>query len=296
MADDGEREAAATEGPAPLDLTLPGGRLRAHRSGDPAAPTVIAIPGLSSNSRAFDALGRRLAGGGRCMVALDLRGRGRSEDTGAGTYGWPSHARDVLAAAAALGAGRVDLVGHSMGAFVALQAAAAAPARIRRIVLVDAAGPPEEESLDTIRRAVDRLGTVMPSADDYVDRVRALDVVVPWDESWERSFRYELEPVADGVRARTSKSAVMEDYDWGAEHDARSLWPQLHCPVLVVRAGLPIVPDGGFILRASDRDALLASVPGAEAVEVEANHYGVLTHRTTEDAISAFLGGPEPVL
>jgi pimeloyl-ACP methyl ester carboxylesterase len=275
--------------PTPLELTLPSGRLRAHRTGDPGGPAVVCIPGLSSNSRAFDSLARRLARDGRTVVALDLRGRGLSEDTGAGTYGWPNHAQDALAAADALGAGRADLVGHSMGAFVAMQAAALAPARVRRIVLVDAAGPPEEESLPAIRRAVDRLGAVLPSADAYVDRVRALGSVVPWDDSWERSFRYELEPTEGGVRARTSAAAVMEDYRWGAEHDARALWRELRCPVLVVRAGLPIVPGAGFILSASDRDALLAAVPGAEAVEIEANHYGVLTHEATAEAIRAFL-------
>jgi pimeloyl-ACP methyl ester carboxylesterase len=279
--------------PAPLELTLPSGRLRAHRTGDPGGPAVVCIPGISSNSRAFDALARRLADDGRTVVALDLRGRGASEDTGAGTYGWPSHAHDALGAADALGAGRVDLVGHSMGAFVAMQAAALAPARVRRIVLVDAAGPPEEESLPAIRRAVERLGAVLPSADAYVERVRALGSVVPWGESWERSFRYELEPTAGGVRARTSAAAVMEDYRWGAEHDARELWPELRCPVLVVRAALPIVPGAGFILRASDRDALLAAVPGAEAVEVDANHYGVLTHEATAEAIGAFLRRPQ---
>ena len=289
MADRAEPAAGASAEPTPLDLTLPSGRLRAHVSGSPGGPTVIGIPGITSNSRAFDALARRLATDGRCVAALDLRGRGCSEDTGTGTYGWPSHAQDVLAAAAALGAGEVDLIGHSMGAFVAMQAAAMAPARIRRIVLVDAAGIPEEASLPAVRRAAERLGATLPSADAYVERVRALGSVVPWDDSWERSFRYELSAVADGVRARTSPSAVMEDYRWGAEHDPRSLWPELRCPVLVVRAGLPILPDAGFILSAADRDALLASVPGAQGVEIEANHYGVLTHQATADAIRAFL-------
>ena len=37
------------------------------------------------------------------LVAVDLRGRGRSEVTGAGTYGWRSHARDVLGVANAVG-------------------------------------------------------------------------------------------------------------------------------------------------------------------------------------------------
>jgi len=188
-----------------------------------------------------------------------------------------------------MGSDRADLIGHSMGAFVAMQAAATAPARVRRIVLIDAAGVPEEESLPAIRRAVERLGATLPSADAYVERVRALGSVVPWDDAWERSFRYELEAAPDGVRARTSQAAVLEDARWGAEHDPRSLWPDLRCPVLVVRAGLPILPGAGFILSAADRDALLRTVPGARGVEIEANHYGVLTHPETAEAIRTFL-------
>src|SRR5947208_2934719 len=74
MADRAEPAAGASAEPAPLDLTLPSGRLRAHVSGSPGGPTVIGIPGITSNSRAFDALARRLATDGRCVAALDLRG------------------------------------------------------------------------------------------------------------------------------------------------------------------------------------------------------------------------------
>lgn len=53
------------------------------------------MPGLSANLCGFDRLAERLAGDTLHLVAIDLRGRGRSEVTGAGTYGWCNQARDV---------------------------------------------------------------------------------------------------------------------------------------------------------------------------------------------------------
>src|SRR5207245_967731 len=84
MADDGNRDRRGAGGPRPLDLTLPSGRLRAHISGARGGPTVIGIPGISSNSRAFDTLARRLAADGRCVGAARPRAGLRRRLRGAG--------------------------------------------------------------------------------------------------------------------------------------------------------------------------------------------------------------------
>ena len=47
----------------------------------------MCVPGLLANLCGFDRLAGRLAGDALQLVAIDLRGRGRSEVTGAGTYG-----------------------------------------------------------------------------------------------------------------------------------------------------------------------------------------------------------------
>jgi len=98
-----------------FDLELLRGRLRARRFGDSSGVTALCVPGLSSNSRVFERLGERFEREGRSLVAFDLRGRGRSEVTEPGTYGWENHARDVLEAAEAMGIEQFDFVGHSMG-------------------------------------------------------------------------------------------------------------------------------------------------------------------------------------
>jgi len=223
------------------------------------------------------------------VVALDLRGRGFSPATAPGTHGWRHHAEDVLEAARLMGFETFDLLGHSMGGFVAMQAAALDPARIRRLVLIDAAGVPEAAAIPPIRAAVERLGAVFPSADAYCEAIRRIGAAVPW-ELWGPQYLYDLEEVPGGVRSRTSKDAVLEDAVHGAKHDASVFWQALRMPTLLVRAARPLLPDAGFIVGASLRDAFLAAVPSAQAAEIDANHYGVMAHPDALRAIDRFLG------
>src|SRR5947209_15894469 len=105
-----------------FDLALGSGRLHGQRFGAPSAPLALCVPGLSANMVSFDFLGERLGSDALQVVALDLRGRGKSDVTPPGSYGWASHARDLFAIADALGAARFSIIGHSMGAMVALTA------------------------------------------------------------------------------------------------------------------------------------------------------------------------------
>ena len=269
-------------------LALPSGQLRARRHGAPGLPLVLGVPGLSANALTFDALGPALASAGHNLTALDLRGRGRSPAGPEGTHGWENHARDVLAAATALGAERFDLVGHSMGAFVGLVIANLAPERVRRLVLIDAVGVPDPRAMPPIFAAVGRLGAVYPSADAFLQKVAEAGVV-PWSPFWEAHYREDLVEVPGGVQQRASASAVREDLRYGTwQLGVRNLWLGIKARALLVRAGEPI-GDGGFIVTACDRDAFVQTVPGARAVEIPANHYGVMNHPLTARAVAEFL-------
>lgn len=270
-----------------IELDLPSGRVRAHRFGPDGGKLTLCVHGLSANSRSYDFLGPELAAQGRSVVAIDLRGRGWSAITGLGTYGWRHHARDVLDAATALGAERFDYVGHSMGAFIGLELARQAAGRVERTVLIDALGLPEPASLIPILAAVQRLGSLHPDADAYVRAVRGLGTVAPWGPVWEAHYRYDLIPVEGGVRPRTDRAAVFEDMTYGATQVPRALWPALTMPTLLVRAGIPL--GAGFIVSAGDRDDFLRRVPDSQAVDVDANHYGIMTHPATAAAIRSFL-------
>lgn len=283
-----------TARPATAEIDAPGGRLHAQLSGPPHGRLVLCLPGLTANLRGFDVMGERLAGAGFRIAALDLRGRGLSDVTPPGTYGWPAHARDVAAVAAAFGRARFSVVGWSMGAFVAMQLAALAPGRLEGVVLIDACSPPSADVLTLIRLAVDRLGAVYPSTDEYLARMRALPTIERWSEFWERYFRYELVSVPSGVRARTSREAVLEDLAYGDAHDPRDLWPALTMPVLLLRAARPLVPGGPFLVSASDVEELKQRVRGVQVVEIDANQYSIAAAPEVACAALRFFEGPPP--
>jgi pimeloyl-ACP methyl ester carboxylesterase len=277
--------------PVELDLQLPSGRVHAQRFGSPSAPLAVCVPGLSANMKSFDFLGERLGGASLQIIALDLRGRGRSDVTPPGSYGWESHARDVLAVADALGVDQCSVIGHSMGAMVALAAARLDGSRLDRLVLIDACGVPDESTGPLISASVSRLGTVYPSVDVYLDTVKQIGTVSPWSDYFERYLRYELTPVegGGGVRARSSREAVLEDAaEFSRERDVYALWDFVRQPVLLLRASRELLPGYGFIISETDGDRFARSVPSARVVAVDANHYGIITSEATAAAISTF--------
>ena len=274
--------------PAAFDLKLASGSLRAHRFGAETGRLALCIHGLSANSRSFDAIAESLASPRSSVVSLDLRGRGWSDITPPGSYGWANHAKDVIAAADALGAPTFDYIGHSMGAFIGLELARRAPERLRKLVLIDAIGVPEAAALITIAASVQRLGTRYADADAYVAAVRRLGHIESWDDRWETFYRYDLVTDAGGgVTPRTARVAVFEDAAYGSAQRPDSYWSAITMDTLLVRAARPL--GAGFIVSAHDRDRFLASVPRSSAVDIDANHYGIMTHRATPESILAFL-------
>lgn len=97
--------------------------------------TVILLHGLFDSAEVWASVAPLLTRGYR-VIAPDRRGAGLTEKPEDG-YDDRTLARDVEGLIANLNLGRVDLVGHSAGAGVAMTLAASAPERIRSVVLVD---------------------------------------------------------------------------------------------------------------------------------------------------------------
>jgi non-heme chloroperoxidase len=146
-----------------LDMYLATGiRLRYAARGDGPDTPLILLHGYSdswfSYSRVLGGLARD-----RRVYALDLRGHGDS-DRPAGGFGMDDLAGDVLAFMDASGMGRAVLAGHSMGSFVAQQAAVRAPERISRLVLIGSATTPRRiQGIDELAAAVDALRDPVPA-------------------------------------------------------------------------------------------------------------------------------------
>jgi pimeloyl-ACP methyl ester carboxylesterase len=278
------------------DIALEAGRLRVRRWGAADAPVAVCVPGLSANLCGFDRLAERLAGDTLQLVAVDLRGRGRSEVTSAGSYGWRNHARDVLGIADAIRAPSFAIVGQSSGAAIAMTCAHLEPSRVERLVLVDLVGSPDERSVVPVAASVSRLGTVYPSAHTAIAVIKQTGIFPAWDEYWDRCFAYELREVSGGVTSSSDRGAVLEDLGYGAamywpgpQAPICALWTAITMPALVLRARQEILPGFGFILPAAEAKRFAAAVPSARVVEIDANHYTITMHDDSIAAIGAFL-------
>jgi lipase len=112
--------------------------LSTHEWGERGSPVVVCLHGITSHGRHFTKLAERLAGRFH-VVALDLRGHGGSD------YEPPwhleQHVEDVLDTLREQGlADRpIRWIGHSFGARIAFELAAAAPEAVERLVLLDPA-------------------------------------------------------------------------------------------------------------------------------------------------------------
>jgi pimeloyl-ACP methyl ester carboxylesterase len=237
-----------------------------------------------------------LAGDTLQLVAVDLRGRGRSEVTGAGTYGWRHHARDVLGIADAVGAASFAVIGQSSGAAIAMTCAQLEPSRVGRLVLVDLAGRPDQRAGVPVVASVSRLGAVYPPAQAAIALIKQIGIIPGWDEYWDRYFRYELREVDGGVMAASDRGAVLEDLGYGnamywsgPDAPIHPLWTAITVPALVLRARREILPGFGFILPAAEAERFAAAVPSARVPEIDANHFTITTHDDSIAAIGAFL-------
>ncbi len=138
-------------------IALPEGSLAAQVWGDPAAPPLLALHGWLDNAGSFALLAPLLAGHYRC-IALDLPGHGHADHLPPGaSYHWPDYVRSVLAAADALALDRYTLLGHSLGAGIASMVAAAQPARIARLCLIEGLGLLGDDGSHTLPRFRDAL-------------------------------------------------------------------------------------------------------------------------------------------
>ena len=219
---------------------------------------------------------------GICLLAPDLRGRGRSAKL-PGPYGIEEHVIDLLAVLDDAGATSAVVVGHSMGAYVAARLAAEHPDRVSGLVLLDAGLPfpiPDDPSslLDNaVTNAVMRLAITFPSADDYVEGWRAHPAFAgAWNADVDAYARYDL--VEDGGVARcvASGEAVRTDSrEMVLDEATRTALDRVSAPVQLLRAERGLFDDEDSpLIPAEALHAFSSDNPRARVESVaDVNHY-----------------------
>jgi pimeloyl-ACP methyl ester carboxylesterase len=262
-------------------VAVPGGELAVLRwAGPAAAPTVVALHGITANALAWGAVARELAGR-VTLVAPDLRGRAGSAGTG-GPYGLARHADDAALLLGALGAGPVVLAGHSMGAWVAALTAVRHPGLVRRLLLVDGAvsfplpsGVSREQALAAVLGpALARLSMTFPDFAGYLDFWRAHPAWPSLDGAAALPYlERDLTGEPPLLRSACVLAAVELD---GAEvlldQEAAAAVHRLPCPaeLLWAERGLQDEPQGLYDERR------LAGVELTRHQVPDTNHYSVL--------------------
>ncbi|PPK63166.1 alpha-beta hydrolase superfamily lysophospholipase [Actinokineospora auranticolor] len=246
-------------------------------------PPLLVLHGIWESWRTFAPLAGALAGH-RAVYCLDLRGHGLSDRPDRG-YRFTDYAADVLALVDGLSSrfGETDLLGHSLGANVALYAAAEGHPALGRVVVVD---PPIllDDDWAAVRADMRRSWELAraPLADIVADLGRGSRR----DPTWLRMIAAALSDTADGV------FAAMVEGEQGAV-DWPSLLAPVTAPVLAV-APDPTVPGG---LLVGDRLAVFhRSLPHAEITRITGAGHHVEVDRPDElrCAVDRFLSADRP--
>jgi lipase len=280
----------------PLRAPVDGGELVATlwRADAPGTP-VVAIHGITANHRSFAPLAARLDAP---VLAVDLRGRGGSRALPA-PFGLAQHADDVVAAIAAAGIERAIVVGHSMGAYVAVRLAAAHPELVEALVLVDGGLPlrPAPEGTvvnpeDVLGPAIDRLRMTFPSAEAYRDFWRQHPAFGPyWGAAIEEYVDYDLVEIDGDLRPSAAPDAVIANL---VELDGRGGYTEaleaLRVPMLLLRSPRGLFDEQPGLYDDDWLATWTSRLPGLDVRDVQhTNHYTILLGRGVDavaDAVS----------
>jgi pimeloyl-ACP methyl ester carboxylesterase len=102
----------------------------------------------------------------RRVITFDNAGVGGSSGTTADTFGRMAH--DAIAFIAALDLGQVDLLGFSIGSFVAQEIALTRPAIVRRVILASSAPQGASGMHGWAADVIGAVGTPQTSAEEYI--------------------------------------------------------------------------------------------------------------------------------
>ncbi len=264
-----------------MDLVLPTGvRLCVDQHGDPAAPTLLFLHGLSSSRtswhRVVAHLEAAIAAGTLRVINVDLRGHGDSASGGSvEDYRADCYAADIAAVIEELGAAPAMVVGHSLGGVVAMSLATGRPDLVRAVLLED---PPLFEGDDELRNASPVASFFPP----FIAAVRAHQArQAPWEDYLELLPPDAADPVDRPLRAQgylhwdpTTMQAAVDGVVWhGFDPEAA-----LAVPLTVVAAD----PACGAVCRPVDIDRVVAKNPGAHVATVAGAAHGVHSPETLQ--------------
>ncbi|MFO1349653.1 MAG: alpha/beta hydrolase [Gammaproteobacteria bacterium] len=258
-----------------MELSVDGRKVYVYtgnRALNPALETVVFIHGAAMDHSVWVLQSRYFAHHGRNVLALDLPGHGRSAGPLVAAIGnladWMMRVLDGA------GLARAALVGHSMGALAALEAAARYPERVRAAALLGVAVP----------MAVSRQLLDAAAADDHA----AIDMITIWGHGasshvggnrapglWMAGEGLRLlERAAPGVLHNDLKAC--NDYQQGLASAAK-----VRCPALL------ILGQRDLMTPPHAAKALASALPQSRTVMLDCGH--MLSYERPDAVLDALI-------
>jgi len=253
-----------------MKLTIGGCAVFATTGGaefDPAKPAVIFLHGAGFDRTAWRLQTRWFAHHGRGVLAVDFPAHGWSE--GPELPSIAAMADWTAALIEAAGVQSAALVGHSMGALVALDAAARFPAKVRALALCGVAAemPVHPEMLESAK----------------ADTLKVQELMTFWGMG---NALHKGGMVSPGLWLTREALAVLSRNRPGVIHadlaacndykEALGRAPQIKCPTVLV------LGDGDLMTPAAKAKPLAAAIAGARTVVVPSSGHFMMVERPDE--------------
>ncbi len=241
----------------------------------PGKPVLIFMHGLTANAHAFNGIMHEDLPGNFHLISVDLRGRGQS-DHPAFHYSMHDHASDILALMDHLGLEKANLVGHSFGGLLSFYIAAHYPARVQKLVILDAAARMNPKTPEMLSYRLGSLDKRFPTIEEYFAAVRNAPYNTFWCDAMQTYYEADLKAHPDGgvtpipVLANILRASVgVGQTPW------MRVLPNVKAPVLLLHAPEPYHLNEA-LLPGELAAETVRLLPDARKMEVRGNHQTML--------------------
>lgn len=251
---------------------------------------VLCIPGLTRNARDFEDFAPKVAGTGRDVIAVSLRGRGASDyDPDYLNYHPLIYRDDILKALDTLELDRAIFVGTSLGGIVTMLTNKAAPHRVSAAIINDIGPDLAKEGIERIAGYVGATKGPAANIEEAAARIKAINAVAfpdEKDEFWIAFARRTFKEIEDGKWVLDYDPNIAKAFSEAGP--APELWPAFESlkdkPTLVIRGEISDLLTPEIIKK------MRAVHPSFDYVEIpRVGHAPMLTEPVAWDAIEAFL-------
>ncbi|MEY2597638.1 MAG: hypothetical protein RL182_721 [Actinomycetota bacterium] len=283
-----ERQTKAMSMPTEKFLVnVAGGQLAVFRYGEDLSiggEPVLLIHGVTSSNRAFQIFADELIKRGKTPFAVDLRGRGDSNNL-PGPFGMAQHAKDMVEVINHFKWNKPDVIGHSMGGFVTAALVGLYPEQVGKVIFADGGIPlpmPPGMSIEQIMPlilgpALARLSMTFESKEAYRDYWRPHPA---FNRGWSNELSEYVDYDLRNGKPSTNPQAVEDDSRdlFGDEIIVKAL-KSLKEETLFIRAPRGLQNEEGGLYPLPILEVALAQYPKLKLINLDdVNHYDMFLH------------------